>query len=832
MSASHRFGSTLPIVLTSILALSAALFPVACGGDSDDGPGGGPTLPDAGGSGGFDPGDGGGSGGDGAYAGSGGTGGTGGTGGSAGEGGGGPQCEDPFKRCEHLFTYPAGTESSVELRGSFSASGWDVGVPLAKQGSTWSATVEIPYNFTIRYKYLVDGSTWTHDPGNTNQEPDGQGGTNSILAGQSCEDFTCATVPAPWDCPTDGRTCTTKFIYPVGSETSVAIAGSMNSWQPQPMVKQGNLWVANFPDQAWGDEVLYKFVLNGTDWIPDPGNPNKVDDGFGGFNSVLSVSCDWWTCGSSPQECGDVTAFDWRDAVMYFAMVDRFRNGDGQVNPVPGADGDNGFGSNAQYVGGDLKGVTQSMDYLDGLGVSAVWLSAPFENRNIPGKGMNDDYQYSAYHGYWPSPDDIDYSKNPPVPLPKVESRIGTATDLRQMVDAAHAKISANGHGMKVLFDYVMNHVDAESGLYKARAGQGWFAQYNNQTVLCSGNAVCGGECWNHDPWGTKCAFTDYLPPFDFDNTAARAWSINDAVWWAKEYGIDGYRLDAIKHVPMAWLTELRTRLNSEFPNPAGDRFYLVGETYTWDDYGVLKAYVDPATKLDGQFDFPFRKQLCRAMFSKQSSMQDFSSWMSQNDGRYGPGALMSTWIGNHDIPRVVHAAAGQAGCEEGSHTGNSWTPNYTQPADAAPYERLAVAFAVMLTNPGVPMIYYGDEIGLAGGGDPDNRRPMPWNDAQLNAHQKELRAKVSKLATARGENKALTRGSRSTLFVDADAWVYRMGGCAPDAKPVVVAVNRADSSKTVNVPTGSYTDLISDSAHSGGSVTLPARGYLLLREN
>jgi hypothetical protein len=89
----------------------------------------------------------------------------------------------------------------------------------------------------------------------------------------------------------------------------------------------------------------------------------------------------------------------------------------------------------------------------------------------------------------------------------------------------------------------------------------------------------------------------------------------------------------------------------------------------------------------------------------------------------------------------------------------------------------------------------------------------------------------VSKLATIRGENKALTRGSRSTLFADADAWVYRMGGCSPDASSIVVAVNRGDASKTVNVQAGSYTDLFAGAAHAGGSVTLPARGFMILRE-
>ena len=83
----------------------------------------------------------------------------------------------------------------------------------------------------------------------------------------------------------------------------------------------------------------------------------------------------------------------------------------------------------------------------------------------------------------------------------------------------------------------------------------------------------------------------------------------------------------------------------------------------------------------------------------------------------------MTTWIGNHDVPRAIHFASGQIqNCMEGSSPSNGWTMSYGQPQDAAPYERLALSYVVMMTSPGIPLIYYGDEIGLAGGGDPDNR--------------------------------------------------------------------------------------------------------------
>ncbi len=204
---------------------------------------------------------------------------------------------------------------------------------------------------------------------------------------------------------------------------------------------------------------------------------------------------------------------------------------------------------------------------------------------------------------------------------------------------------------------------------------------------------------------------------------------------------------------------------------------------------------------------------------------------MQGNDTFYGAGSLMSTFIGNHDIPRAIHFASRQiTDCRQGSFPGNSWSSDYRQPTDAAPYERLGVAFAIMLTNPGVPLIYYGDEIGLAGGGDPDNRRTMPWNDASLNAHQIALRQRVSQLARIRAENPVVARGARTTLATTQDTWVYRMGACT-GANDVVVAVNRADQARTVTVPTGMYDDLLRAGMTSmGGSVELAPRSFAVLR--
>jgi len=624
------------------------------------------------------------------------------------------------------------------------------------------------------------------------------------------------------------------FYYTDSSASSVWVTGSFTDWADS--LAGGAIEMTDDGTGSWGVTTAispggrhtYKFVIDGgARWEHDPLNPQREDDGHGGFNSVIEV------CDFGGGACGDLDEFDWRDVVMYFVMVDRFRDSDSSRDTVGGATDGPPDGASGQYMGGDLPGVTERLDYLADLGVTAIWLSAPYDNRDGAGAAIDparDTHMYSGYHGYWPSPENVDYSDpTSPSPRPLVESRIGTGDDLATLVETAHGTTGGNGHAMRVLFDYVMNHVDIDSALYRAHEDDDWFARRPDDSF-----ALCGPEnLWDDPVWGTRCAFTDYLPPFDFEVTGPRDWSVADAMWWAVEYGIDGYRLDAIKHVPLVWLTDLRAAIEEAITPVTGERFYLVGETFAYDDPGLIRSFVDPDTMLDGQFDFPFKARLCEAVFTEGGSLSGFSEWVDGNDGFYGSDSIMTTWIGNHDIPRAIHFASREIGnCREGSSPENGWSDGFGQPGDAAPYERLGVAFAVMMTSPGIPLLYYGDEVGLAGGGDPDNRRMMPWSDAELNAHQIALREAVAALAGARGESRALSRGRRTTLSADQDTWVYRMGGCGASAPDVVVAVNRADGELSLDIPAGSYTDLLDGGAHAGGSTTLAARSYLLLQQD
>ncbi|WP_141733681.1 alpha-amylase family glycosyl hydrolase [Oligoflexus tunisiensis] len=633
-----------------------------------------------------------------------------------------------------------------------------------------------------------------------------------------------------------GTTCQQTFSYKNANASSVWITGSFTDWARHPdlgaipLTKSGDVWTATVTLPA--GKNLYKFVVDGRSWVADPNALLQEADGFGAMNSIHPCGDDPVVTQPLPQ-CGHPEAFDWRDTVMYFALVDRFHDSDGRASPVPGATGgDAQHGPSAQYVGGDFQGMTRKMDYLTDLGVTALWLSAPYDARDESGASVTPDqdpHLYSGYHGYWPSPRNIDYSKpEAPSPRPRVESRLGTEEELKELIATAHGAASANGHGVKVLFDYVMKHVDSKSELYQAH--RDWFATDNGRI------RVCGPEnLWEHPYWGTRCSFTDYLPGFDFYNPEVRRWSVSDAVWWAREFQLDGLRLDAVKHIPGEWLIELRQALKETFPNPEGDRFYLVGEVFDYYNKENLKKYVDSQTMLDGQFDFPFKKTACEALFRPDGDIGYLDYWLSSNDRYYDRGlynrSLMVNWIGNHDIPRAIHFASRQIdSCVLGSFPGNGWSSHqYQQPLDAAPYERLGLAFATMLTNPGIPLIYYGDEIGLAGGGDPDNRRMMPWDDRQLNIHQLVLRDKVRKLAHIRARYKVLGRGQRRTHWVDRDAWVYTMGGC-DGFDQITVAINKSDGWKNVALPAGTYEDLMQGGRVTDSTLSLAPRSFRVLK--
>lgn len=535
------------------------------------------------------------------------------------------------------------------------------------------------------------------------------------------------------------------------------------------------------------------------------------DDGNTSLDTLYIQIINWW-------DPGDLNAFDWRDAIIYHILIDRFSDGDGLSDPLPGAAGDNGYGCSAQYEGGDFLGIISKLEsgYFETLGMNTLQISPPVDNQDTVG-AQNDDHLYAPFLGFWPSPENIDYSSGTPSPTPQLESRFGTASQFTDMINAVHGVTALNGHSMKLIMDYTMNHVSIYSGLYQTKASQ-WFI---------SGNPVCGVDIWWDSPDLVYCSLTDYLPAFNFDVPEARNWSHDDAVWWANYAEADGLMLDAVNMVTESWLTEMRTKVTSSFPSPAGGCFFIYSNLFTMDETLHLAAYIDPVTKLDGQIDIPNRKRLIETLFTGNMGMKDLANWMDACDTIYGERALMIKTIGTMNTPRAIHYANGELNI---SSWPSGWTSMYSQPTSSAPYERLELAYAVIFTNPGIPMIYYGDEIGLAGGGAPDNQRMLP-GEGSLNPFQQKLKKGLAKLAGIRNQQKSLTRGYRTTLSADNETWVYRMGGLAGAAADIIIAINRSDVLRIATIPEGNYKDLIISGNLSGGDITLMPRSYIILEE-
>jgi glycosidase len=248
----------------------------------------------------------------------------------------------------------------------------------------------------------------------------------------------------------------------------------------------------------------------------------------------------------------------------------------------------------------------------------------------------------------------------------------------------------------------------------------------------------------------------------------------------------------------------------------------MVGETYDFGNRDLLKQFIDPATKLDGQFDFPLRKHVVDALLMRSENMSDLASFMNSNDYFYGASAIMSTFIGNHDLPRIIHLAANSRLWNDQSADGKdrAWGNQPGVVSELEAYERVANGFAVLYTNRGTPLVYYGDEIGLPGAGDPDNRRSMTW--AALSPNQTFLSERLKKLGDIRSKHPALRRGTRTTLESNADVWVYSR---ITTGDSVYVAVNRSDAPKDVTtLPSGPLSDLVTDAVATGPTVTIPPR--------
>ena len=542
---------------------------------------------------------------------------------------------------------------------------------------------------------------------------------------------------------------------------------------------------------------------------------------FSRFTSALLASSLVGLGAATPASFAD-------NPIVYFVMTDRFVDGnpanDASYGRQRGATPKEDVGT---FHGGDLKGITGKLQegYFSQLGVNAIWITAPYEQIHGWVQGGNKEFKHYAYHGYYA----LDYTV--------LDQNMGTPEELREMVDAAHAK------GIRILFDIVMNHpgyLDLQTAsdlkidvLWKDwDKDQNLLRNYHNYIDYNSDN----WDSWWGRPWvraglpgyidggrNDRTMQLAFLPDFrtestefvkvpnfirekagtravDLPGTTVRGYLVKWLTDWVREFGIDGFRCDTVKHVePEAWgalkqegvkaLAEWKARNPSKKIDDAA--FWMVGEYWG--------AGPEPHKMLGSGFDaminFDFQER--EKSFAKPEGL--FSEYAKVQAGK---APHMLNYVSSHDTKLFDRSKLVEAG-------------------------------AALLLSPGGVQIFYGDETGRPVGYTPNSdaqqatRSDMNWNaiDGKLLEHWR-------KLGTFRARHQALARGEHKQL--NAAPYVFSRVDASKDDRVVVamdvtgdvtlnVAGVFADGQKLRDAYTGRTTIV------EKGSVKLQAERYVLL---
>ncbi|MCH0555554.1 pullulanase-type alpha-1,6-glucosidase [Streptomyces sp. MUM 16J] len=515
---------------------------------------------------------------------------------------------------------------------------------------------------------------------------------------------------------------------------------------------------------------------------------------------------------------------------FYFVMPDRFANGD-KSNDRGGLTGsrlstgydptDKGF-----YQGGDLKGLTKKLDYIKGLGTTAIWMAPIFKNRPVQGTGAD---ASAGYHGYWIT----DFTQ--------VDPHFGTNKDLKTLISKAHAK------GMKVFFDVITNHT-ADVVNYREKSAdylsKGAFPYLTkdgrpfDDADYADGSRKFPAVDTDSFPYTPKVTSASKVPAWLNDptmyhnrgdstyageSTTYGDFSGLDDLWterpevvhgmekiyerWVRDFAVDGFRIDTVKHVDMDFWTQWATALNRYAAAHGRKNFFMFGEVYSADT-SVTSPYVTQG-RLDATLDFPFQ-DAARAYASQGGSAQRLASVFG-DDYKYTTGKANAyeqvTFLGNHDMGRI----------------GYFLKQDNPKATDAEILRKDELANELMFLSRGNPVVYYGDEQGFTGsGGDKDARQTMfaskvadYLDDDEIGTDRTHasdsydpgapLYRQIAALAKLRRANPALTDGVQTERYAADGAGVYAFTRTdARTGQEYVVAFNNAGESKTATFATGS----------------------------
>ncbi|MEU2521309.1 pullulanase-type alpha-1,6-glucosidase [Streptomyces pseudogriseolus] len=555
---------------------------------------------------------------------------------------------------------------------------------------------------------------------------------------------------------------------------------------------------------------------------------------------------------------------------FYFVLPDRFANGDTK-NDRGGLTGsrlthgydptDKGF-----YQGGDLKGLTRKLDYIKGLGTTAIWLAPIFKNQPVQGTGEN---ASAGYHGYWIT----DFTQ--------VDPHFGTNQDLETLIDKAHAK------GMKVFFDVITNHtadvIDYEEKSYDYLSKSAFpyltkdgvpfddadhadgsrtfprvdVGSFPRTPVVPAAKKRLKVPSWLNDPAmyhnrgdstfaGESAEYGDFSGLDDLWTERPEVVDGMEKIYqrWVRDFGIDGFRIDTVKHVNMEFWTQWAAALDAYAAKKGRDDFFMFGEVYSADT-NVTAPYVTQG-RLDATLDFPFQ-DAARAYASQDGSAKKLASVFG-DDYKYTSGRANAyeqvTFLGNHDMGRM----------------GTFLMQDNPKASDAELLQRDMLANELMFLSRGNPVVYYGDEQGFTGaGGDKDARqtlfasRTADYLDDDLigtdRTHAEDaydtrspLYRQIGALAKLRAAHPALADGVQQERYADDGPGVYAFSRTAPGKNPTeyVVAFNNAGETRTATFATGSA-DTTFRGIHGTGAtvrsdadrkitVSVPARSAIVLK--
>ena len=469
--------------------------------------------------------------------------------------------------------------------------------------------------------------------------------------------------------------------------------------------------------------------------------------------------------------------FDWDEAVVYFMMTDRFFDGNESNNTASGTDT---YGDNpGLYHGGDFAGVTAKLDYLQDLGVNTIWLTPIVKNIagvTVTDEGSEDVPYNAAYHGYWAS----DFTKLNPT--------MGTTEEFKTMISEAHKR------GMRIMVDIVVNH-----------AGYGTESTFAD---MLRDKSVSEGDIKS---WQSG------LPDFATENADVRAKLVEWQTSWMRNYGVDYFRVDTVKHVDSTTWAALKNSTTEVNPS-----FKMIGEYYGA-GYASNGSTLGSG-QMDADLDFDFNDQATSFVSGNISSVEKF---LSARNSALNNAYMTGQFLSSHD--------------EDGFKASLMNGKQYTE--DEATSAAL-VAATLQLTAKGIPVIYYGEEVGLSGLNNypyQTNRYDMDFSKATKDnvtyQHYKNL------LSIRNAYTDVFARGSR-TVVAGSDEEGYDVVSRSYGGTTLYVGMNIKDTAKEVKVPVSlaagtEVKDLYSGATYTVGSdktvaVTIPAAkdgGTVILAE-